>query len=177
MTAIGEKIGVSALLIIAVILVAATIKVGMPIVENLPVVKADIKVLKAYLRALPAPNECPPPGSSDPRICLYAMKIDSYDNNTKLFVGTVDSTVVADGKTACEKTKSDIVAMNLATVAEMDAYPCLDPDPKASKNPYHYIEYGLEIVVGTHTPQDLVTKVVELESIANKTSLKLLKIR
>jgi len=136
-------------------------------------VKADAGALKRYLRASPAPDDCPPPGEKEEaRICKYRFKITTVDGD--LHRGTVAESVVKHGKKACEDTKKFLLDKNLATAEELKAYPCFDPDPNATypEVPYNYAVYAFAIEEGPADKTVLKDKVVNLENIPGKKSLK-----
>ena len=98
--------------------------------------KYDTKAFKAYLRAIPPPSECQPPGTAQARICYYKLKVVSFDKDRGLFKGYVSPSVVKAGEESCTKSMQEIKD---AGFPEVQDYTC-----RKAKH-YMYSWYGFKI--------------------------------
>lgn len=139
MNAPADRTSVKALVALAVLVFVMLLLVawlGPRISNHVDALKADIRLLKAYLMAIPPPNDCKPPGTPQARICYYKLKIETFDKQRGLFKGYVPPSVVQASEKNCPVIKEEIIKAGHTEVQEI---PC----PEAKQ--YMHTWYGFKI--------------------------------
>jgi hypothetical protein len=89
--------------------IVATFLVGCDLPDDIRALKTDIRAFKAYLRSIPPPNDCGFPGTPQPRLCYYKLKVKPDGKAPKgSFIGHIPKEVVEEGYTACMEYKDKI---------------------------------------------------------------------
>src|SRR5215510_4290124 len=77
---------------------------------DIKALKVDIKALRTYVMALPAPGQCGPPGMHvSSTFCSYQLEITGViDKEKGLYKGKIDPKVYEASYTQCQKIKGTL---------------------------------------------------------------------
>ena len=82
------------------VLILPALLTGCGLLHDVKKVKADITMLKAYLKEYRPETQCGPPGTSQPMVCNYRLFVKNTSGD--LFKAYVDPKLVEEGETACK---------------------------------------------------------------------------
>ena len=123
---------------LVVVFIFTALLAGCGLLDDIKALKTDIRAMRIYLMALPAPEQCRGPGVYEStQSCYYKLLItEDKDKGTGLFKGRIAPEVYEENVKDCEKAKGD-----LRPEYQDLPYDCRIPKEFPGKD----IEYGFQV--------------------------------